>query len=90
MNTHSVLHPPKSGQHHKPLRTFKEFVAEFGVSAGVLRYALGRHDGPKPKLTHSGTQAKNCWYDPDAMRMWWKNTVDKLPSKGGVDSVDSC
>ena len=57
----------------KPLRTFREFVEEFGVSSGVLRQALQDEDAPKPQLIHSNARTtRNRWYVVQDMRDWWK------------------
>ncbi len=57
----------------KPLRTFREFVEEFGVSSGVLGQALQDEDAPKPKLLLSNVRTtKNRWYVVKDMRDWWK------------------
>jgi len=56
-----------------PLRTFKEFCEEFGVSEAILRSALRDENAPKPKLSHSNKRtAKNRWYEVGEMRTWWR------------------
>lgn len=65
------------GIKRKPLRTFSEMAAEFGVTSGALVRQLQLHpDGaPKPQLTHrsSETRGRATWYDADAFRKWWKS-----------------
>jgi hypothetical protein len=57
----------------QPLRTFKEFAEEFGVSEAFLRGALKDENAPKPALVHSNTRTnKNSWYQVGEMRNWWK------------------
>ena len=56
-----------------PLRTFKEFAEEFGVSEAVLRAALMDENAPKPEFRQSNKRtASNRWYQVGEMRKWWK------------------
>lgn len=58
---------------HKPLKTFREMLDEFGVSRGVLTYALRDQDSPKPKFIYATNGSpRNTWYDPIEMRKWWE------------------
>lgn len=59
----------KRGRKHKPTRSFKEFCAEFNISAPKLRGMLTASDAPKPKIQTHG----NAYYDPDEFRVWFKS-----------------
>jgi hypothetical protein len=76
-NAQEVLRIQRSGA-RKPLRTFTEFVEEFGVPKGVLQYALTEDGAPKVVLTQANKRTtNNRWYDPQEMRQWWKNRKTK-------------
>lgn len=61
-----------------PLRTFREFAEEFGVSEGVLRRALADEGSPKPELMQSNSRTtRNRWYKTKEMRTWWTNRAQK-------------
>lgn len=55
-----------------PLRTFREFAQEFGVTEAKLRAALAQPGAPTPELIQSNKHsAKNRWYKVKEMRQWW-------------------
>jgi len=64
----------------KPLRSLKELAEEFGVTRQSL-HATMRHDpnSPKPQYFTGGGKRKtqNTWFDPDAVRKWWKERKEK-------------
>lgn len=63
----------------KPLRTFMEMAEEFGVSRNKLAQALGTEGAPKYELKNfgGGWKITNTWYEPIAMRKWWKERTEK-------------
>ena len=57
---------------NKPLRTITEMAEEFVVERRVLASLLGHRGGPRPVM-RVGTTQSNSWYDPAAVRLWWKD-----------------
>jgi hypothetical protein len=70
----------KTKGHRKPLRSFKELCAEFGVEKKTLMGYMGTLKGPKPVINGQSFRSKNMWYDPDEFRAWWKEVKRKLES----------
>ena len=56
-----------------PLRDTRELADEFGVSAKTLINLLRFNDGPPPRLDHKNSVCKIMWFDPVAVRKWWRN-----------------
>lgn len=73
-NIYVEIQRVKQNGPRKPLRTFNEMAEEFGVSSPVLRQALSRDGAPKPEIRHKSnySETTNSWYEPVAMRKWWK------------------
>lgn len=69
---HYVLPPPGRKAKHRPLRTIEELAAEFGLTrqqlVGEMAHSLTPEPHPKPEIIPGGKK----WYDPAAMRAWWK------------------
>ena len=67
-----------SGGARKPLRSLRELAEEFGVSWHSLNAAM-RHDpdGPRAKYQTGNHGVKNTWFDPDAVRKWWKERKEE-------------
>ena len=56
----------------RPLISFREAAEEFGVSLGVLRYAMREPGSPNAvTVKGGGLTSQNSWYDPEEMRKWW-------------------
>ena len=61
-----------------PLRTFREFAQEFGVTEPKLRAALSQPGAPTPELIHSNNHTtRNRWYNVKEMRKWWAERIRK-------------
>ena len=62
----------------KPLRSLRELAEEFGVKWQSL-HATMRHDpnSPSPRYSTGHRGVKNTWFDPDAVRKWWKERKEK-------------
>lgn len=73
--TSNAIFFANAGKHRRPpLRTFREFAEEFGVSEAVLRAALREQGAPKPELSHSNKNTeRNRWYVVKDMRQWWSS-----------------
>lgn len=56
----------------KPLRNTKELAEEFGVSVQTLLNLLRLRSGPERIMLSKGAAGDVSWYDPDAVRKWWK------------------
>ncbi len=70
----STMPPGGKREKKKPLMTGKELAEEFGISPTKLGMLVnGDADAPKPKLV----TVRHIWYDPVAMRSWWKNIGSK-------------
>lgn len=67
------------GRTKKPLRTFKELAVEFDISVNWLTRSLARSTikVPEPVLRNRA----GFWYDPAAMRAWWKAHNESLDVK---------
>jgi hypothetical protein len=70
----------KTTGRRKPLRSFKELCAEFGVEKKTLMGYMGTFKGPKPVINGQSFKNKNMWYDPDEFRAWWKEVKRKIES----------
>jgi hypothetical protein len=70
----------KTKGHRKPLRSFKELCAEFGVEKKTLMGYMGTFKCPKPVINGQSFKNKNMWYDPDEFRAWWKEVKRKIES----------
>jgi hypothetical protein len=68
----------RSGGARKPLRSLKELAEEFGVKWQSL-HATMHHDpsSPSPRYSTGHHEVKNTWFDPDAVRKWWKERKEK-------------
>ena len=70
----------RSGGVRKPLRSLRELAEEFGVPHKTLQAKLAWcKDAPKPIYRTGGskTTPQNTWYDPDAVRAWWRGLNQK-------------
>lgn len=71
----------KNGGARKPLRNVGDFADEFGVARKSLTTMLNRSlDAPKPLFKTGGgkgSSPSNTWYDPEAVRAWWKSRTEK-------------
>jgi hypothetical protein len=68
----------RSGGTRKPLRSLRELAEEFGVKWQSLHAAMHHDpDGPKSCYSTGNKGVKNTWFDPDAVRKWWKERKEK-------------
>lgn len=60
-----------------PLRSSKELAEEFGVPTKTLANLLRMKAGPDRILAIKGVSGDSSWYDPEAVRKWWKTLERK-------------
>ena len=67
-------------QSKPPLRTVTELATEFGISqkclSNLMRFSTTQP--PEPQLRHRG-KTSATWYEPVAMRAWWKRELAAKP-----------
>ena len=72
-----------------PLRTLSEMADEFGVTPRSLTVTMGYYPGapePMQQLKSTATRTGNTWYDPAAMRKWWKSVQEARSQKNNTSS----
>lgn len=65
----------------KPLRTVQEMADEFGVTRNKLSILIRLNNGPKPELKTGVASQKATWYEPRALRSWWKSMPPEKKAK---------
>ena len=62
----------RAGKPKRPPRTVTEMADEFGITRNQLTYRLSASKVTPPTSFKTGSTHKNTWYDPVALRAWWK------------------
>jgi hypothetical protein len=71
----------RAGVHRKPLRSYKEMCAELKVDPRIMRAYMSAYGAPTASINGKSNATRNSWYDPDAFRAWWKETLPKIQAK---------
>lgn len=78
----------RAGVKLPPLRTLREMADEFGISYQSL-IATMKHFPGAPESTmkvRNNATGENTWYEPVAMRRWWKSVQDARSQKNNTPS----
>lgn len=61
-----------------PKRTLKELADEFDIPVLKLASWLRAYDGPECSVRLRNAVNAAAWYDPKAMRAWWKALPEEI------------
>lgn len=63
----------------KPKRTLQEMAEEFGVTWQTLAAHLSNRRGPQASVRIDSLSGRRSYYEPAAMRAWWKKLKEEGP-----------
>ena len=71
------------GKPREPLRTFKEMAEELGMKPGALASAMRNStlETPKPIGHTHNSMNSATYYQPSALRAWWKAECEARTAK---------